>query len=279
MLTDLPSYAADDLYDMSSAVALGAGAYGTVLRASRRACGGQVALKVMASEKMDDEDLDKVLEEVRALEHLRPGHEHVVGFVEAFRYESTAYIAMDLVDGGELFVSLPRVASKHIVDSSELGPPPSARVSGLPSALGLVQELLSEPDTIVLVILMHALLFIVPDFVRHCAPFSLAPRAPPQDRIVDLERFDEDVARACIRSVLSGLKYIHDRGVIHRDIKPENILLVGSKEITTTESMTQLKIVDMGEAHIFAAGETGTRGIRGSPMYDGCVAVVLCVVA
>ena len=98
-------------------------------------------------------------------------------------------------------------------------------------------------------------------------PLSLAPRAPLQDRIVDLERFDEDVARACIRSVLSGLKYIHERGVIHRDIKPENILLVGSKEITTAESMTQLKIVDMGEAHIFAAGETGTRGIRGSPMY------------
>ena len=117
MLTDLPSHAADDLYDMSSAVALGAGAYGTVLRASRRACGGHVALQVMASEKMDDEDLDKVLEEVRALEHLRPGHEHVVGFVEAFRYESTAYIAMDLVDGGELFVSLPRVASKHNVES------------------------------------------------------------------------------------------------------------------------------------------------------------------
>ena len=31
---------------------------------------------------------------------------------------------------------------------------------------------------------------------------------------------DEETIRNCIRDVASGLKFLHERGVIHRDIKP-----------------------------------------------------------
>lgn len=43
-----------------------------------------------------------------------------------------------------------------------------------------------------------------------------------------------------IREIISGLTYMHDRGILHRDIKPENILLIKNKNGFKT------KICDLG---------------------------------
>ena len=45
-----------------------------------------------------------------------------------------------------------------------------------------------------------------------------------------------------IRSVLSGLKAAHSKGVIHRDLKPENIMISG------TDADPQVKVLDFGIA-------------------------------
>ena len=44
------------------------------------------------------------------------------------------------------------------------------------------------------------------------------------DRIVDKGSFSERDASVLIGSVISAVKYLHDRGIVHRDLKPENLL-------------------------------------------------------
>ncbi|KAG0340003.1 hypothetical protein BG004_006583 [Podila humilis] len=61
------------------------------------------------------------------------------------------------------------------------------------------------------------------------------------DIIIDRSRFTENEARHVFKQVLSGVKYLHDRGIVHRDLKPENIL------VTDKESLT-VKISDFGMA-------------------------------
>ena len=43
------------------------------------------------------------------------------------------------------------------------------------------------------------------------------------------------------RQMLSGLKYIHDKGIIHCDLKPENILF-------TSNQLSSIKIIDFGSS-------------------------------
>ena len=51
--------------------------------------------------------------------------------------------------------------------------------------------------------------------------------------------------------VLSGLSYIHDRGVIHFDLKPSNIVCVGRDE-----EDHRVKIIDFGLARRLAPVRT-----------------------
>ena len=37
--------------------------------------------------------------------------------------------------------------------------------------------------------------------------------------------YNEEEVKYYIKTILLGLKYMHERGVVHRDLKPENILL------------------------------------------------------
>ncbi len=56
------------------------------------------------------------------------------------------------------------------------------------------------------------------------------------------QRYTEDDARALLRPILEGVRYMHSRDVIHRDIKPDNLIL-------SDKSLGSLiKIVDFGFA-------------------------------
>ena len=62
--------------------------------------------------------------------------------------------------------------------------------------------------------------------------------------------------------VARGLEYAHSRGIIHRDIKPSNLLL---------DKQRNIKILDMGLAHIKEAVGASNSGTNESPTNSGQV--------
>jgi len=55
--------------------------------------------------------------------------------------------------------------------------------------------------------------------------------------------FSEEETKFFISSIIIGLEYMHNNGVIHRDIKPENLLLDGNG---------YLRITDLGISRVWA---------------------------
>ena len=74
------------------------------------------------------------------------------------------------------------------------------------------------------------------------------------ERILDVERHTEKDAREIIRTVMSAVKYCHERNVVHRDLKPMNILYDGVDEDA------QIKIIDFGFAKTIQQTRARTRG-------------------
>ncbi|KAJ3439719.1 non-specific serine/threonine protein kinase [Anaeramoeba flamelloides] len=66
------------------------------------------------------------------------------------------------------------------------------------------------------------------------------------DYIVEREVLSEPEARRFFQQMISGLSYIHSKGVVHRDIKPENLLL---------DSNCNCKIADFGLSNMMEDGE------------------------
>jgi len=63
-----------------------------------------------------------------------------------------------------------------------------------------------------------------------------------KDRGKKKQKFEESEIRYIVRSILSGVAYIHKRGFFHRDLKPENILMQGGG----AGDKPQVKITDFG---------------------------------
>ena len=80
------------------------------------------------------------------------------------------------------------------------------------------------------------------------------------DRIVSLNKFNEDKAGFVVYQILLALNYIHKKGIMHRDLKPENILLESAEPGTL-----DVKLSDFGFATYFK--EDGESLQCGSPLY------------
>ena len=79
-----------------------------------------------------------------------------------------------------------------------------------------------------------------------------------KDVVDKKERFELAEIVRIMESLMAGLQFSHDRGVVHRDIKPANIMLTKSGEI---------KIADFGIARIESSSMTQAGTILGTPSY------------
>ncbi|KAF0695198.1 Aste57867_13962 [Aphanomyces stellatus] len=64
-----------------------------------------------------------------------------------------------------------------------------------------------------------------------------APQGELYQRLMDVGRFEEDVAATYVHQIATALIYMHEKHIIHRDLKPENLLLGYNGE---------LKLADFG---------------------------------
>ncbi|CAD8061126.1 unnamed protein product [Paramecium sonneborni] len=80
------------------------------------------------------------------------------------------------------------------------------------------------------------------------------------DKLNVEKTFNEKIAAEYMKQVLQALAYCHAQNIIHRDMKPANIMFA------STDSQSQIKVIDFGTAKKFVSGQTQSQTI-GTPLY------------
>jgi len=88
--------------------------------------------------------------------------------------------------------------------------------------------------------------------------FELLQKGELFDYLTEVVKCSERQTRKFMRSILQGLKFIHEKNIVHRDLKPENILL---------DSNLNVHLSDFGFSHKLVPSNELLTELLGTPVY------------